>query len=72
MIIKITAEDIAKYEDPIKEVVRRDYGLDVIVDSRFFMVKGGFPFRLPLSAEVFQKNLATGGVVQPLEFEIAG
>lgn len=72
MKIEVTQTDIESGADPIKNAVERQTNLKVIVDSRFMVVKGNekFPRRLPLSAEVFQLDMALGRVVKPFSFEI--
>lgn len=71
MIINVTNEDILT-EDPIKVAVKREYNIDVIVDSRFLIFKNnqGRPRRLPVSAESFEMARNLGKEVKPFSFEI--
>jgi hypothetical protein len=71
MKINVTKEDI-QTSNPIASAVRRQHGLEVIVDRKYIVFNGNeqFPRRLPLSAEDFQYKIHVGKVVQPFEFEI--
>ncbi len=71
MIIKIEKEDI-QTKDPIKNAVRRQHGLECIVDRKYIQFRGNerFPRRLPLSAENFMYALHIGEELEPFDFEI--
>jgi hypothetical protein len=74
MKINVTKEDIQSGNNPIKNAIYRQHGLEAIVDRKYIQFVGNerFPRRLPLSAEDFQYKLATGQKVDPFEFEIGG
>lgn len=69
MIIEVTNEDIAT-KDPIKNAVKRQFNLDVIVDAKYITFAPFRPFRLPLSAELWEFDRFTGKDVKPFVFSI--
>lgn len=72
MIVKVETEDILSGGKPIENAVKRQHGLDCIVDRKFLVVKGNerFARRLPVSAELFMYELYVGNKVEPFQFEI--
>jgi hypothetical protein len=72
MRVKVTQEDIKTGLKPIENAVRRQHGMEVVVDRKYIIFKGNerFPRRLPLSAEDFMYKVHTGQLVEPFEFEI--
>lgn len=71
MKINVTKEDI-QTKNPIENAVRRQHGLECIVDRKYIQFKSNerFPRRLPLSAEDLMYKLYIGEVIEPLEFEV--
>lgn len=71
MKIKVTKEDLGT-NNPIANAVRRQHGVEVIVDRKYIVFRANerFPRRLPLSAEDFQYKLHVGQTVEPFEFEL--
>lgn len=72
MIINVTQEDIDNSKDPIAQAVKREHKKDVFTDNRYivFSTNIAHPFRLPLSAEKFNKAHYQGLTVKPFSFEI--
>lgn len=71
MIIKVEKEDIGT-NDPIENAVRRQYGIECVVDRKYIQFKDNpeFPKRLPLSAQEFVYRYYIGQEVEPFEFEV--
>lgn len=69
MIIEVTTEDI-KTENPIKNSIKRNFKIDAIVDAKYVIFGGRRPFRLPLSAELWELDRYNGKEVKPLVFSI--
>lgn len=77
MKVEVTQADIDFIGDsglnPIELAILRQYGKDCSVDKRFIIFDGNrFPFRLPLSAEVFIQSWYRGSKVEPFTFDVAG
>jgi hypothetical protein len=73
--INVTQEDIDADGNPIETAFEREYGLKCIVDKKYLIVKGNeeHPFRLSLSAEIFNFHITSGldrKRLGPFSFEI--
>ena len=74
MKVQVTQADIDSGNHPIEEAIHREFRFKTIVDRKFiiFAQNPTRPFRMPLSAELFNRNWHLGHSVKPFSFEIAG
>lgn len=73
MKVNVTQKDIESGVNPIESALSRQFDVKAVVDRKFILFEENrHPFRLPLSAELFNEKWNLGKEVKPFSFDIAG